>query len=387
MKDIVSLVRCTNYDRKNVLHAVEESISNLGGLDGIVRKDTRVFLKVNLLRAAKPEEAVTTHPEVVYALAKTLKDHGASVVIGDSPGAGTPYKKNSLERVYRKCGLLDIAAELGVELNYDTTVVAVSYHEGGIIKQFNAIKPALDADVIISAAKGKTHSFTCITGAVKNMFGIVPGFEKAGYHSKLQTIDRFSKMLVDICRYAKPAMSFMDAVVCMEGNGPGSGDPKDVGVLIASRNPHAVDAIFCDVIGIDRRVLSTINEAVSRNLLNPQNIELKGLTIADAQVSGFKMPATAGVGDGLSGDGALQHIIKPLFNNAFVVKPSILEKVCTGCGICAKSCPMDAIALKNEVAVIDFNKCIRCYCCHEMCPYHSIELNKSALYKLASKVL
>ncbi|VVB87178.1 Uncharacterised protein [uncultured archaeon] len=125
MKDIVSLVRCTNYERKNVLHAVEESIKNLGGLDGIIRKDTRVFLKVNLLRASKPEEAVTTHPEVVYALAKTLKDHGASVVIGDSPGAGTPYRENALKRVYGKCGLLDVAADAGVSLNYDTGVKSI----------------------------------------------------------------------------------------------------------------------------------------------------------------------------------------------------------------------------------------------------------------------
>ncbi|VVB87177.1 Ferredoxin [uncultured archaeon] len=219
------------------------------------------------------------------------------------------------------------------------------------------------------------------------MFGIIPGFEKAGYHSKLQTIDRFSMMLVDICQYAKPALSFMDAVVCMEGNGPGAGKPKDVGVLIASRNPYALDAVFCDVIGIDFKVLPTVNEAIKRNLLNPGNIEIKGANISDVRVADFKMPATVGIGDGLSGDGALQHIIKPLFNNAFVVKPVILEKACAGCGVCARSCPVNAIVLENEAAVIDYNKCIRCYCCHEMCPHHSIELNKSILYRLAGKVL
>lgn len=387
MKDIVSLTRCTDYERKNVLRAVEENIKNLGGLDTIIHKDSRVFLKVNLLRAAKPEEAVTTHPEVVYALAKTLKKHGAHVVIGDSPGTGTPYKENSLRKLYGKCGLIDVADDAGVELNYDTSVVTVSCREGRLIKQFNAIKPALDADVLISLAKGKTHSFTGITAAVKNLFGIVPGFEKAGYHFKLHTIDRFSKMLVDICEYAKPELSFIDAIVCMEGDGPSAGKPKEVGALIASRNPHAADAVFCDVIGIDRHTLPTIKEAMLRNLLDLENIDVRGANLADVQVKDFKMPATFGTGDGLIGEGALQPILRPLFKNAFAVKPSIMKEICVGCGICVKSCPMNAIILKDKVAQIDYDKCIRCYCCHEMCPHHSIELSKSALYKIMSKAI
>jgi len=382
MKDAVSLTQCLDYERKNVVRAVENSITNLGGLDAIIRKDMRVFLKVNLLRAAKPEEATTTHPEVVYALAKTLKDKGARVVIGDSPGTGTPYKENALRKLYGKCGLIDAAGDAGVELNYDTSVVTVSCREGRLIKQFNAIKPALDADLLVSLAKGKTHSFTGITCAVKNLFGIVPGFEKAGYHFKLQTIDRFSKMLVDICEYVKPELSFIDAIVCMEGNGPSAGKPKSVGALIASRNPHAADAVFCDVIGIDSRTLPTINEAVLRSLLNLEDIAVLGEKIADMRVNDFKMPETFGTGDGLMGEGLVQPIVRPLFKNAFAVRPSILKKECKGCGICVKSCPVNAIRLKDKAAVIDYNKCIRCYCCHEMCPHHSIELSKSVIYKI-----
>ncbi|MDI6784390.1 MAG: DUF362 domain-containing protein, partial [bacterium] len=387
MHDIVTLVRCENYEKKNVLRAVRESIEHLGGFDGLIKKDARVFLKLNLLRGAKPEEVVTTHPAVVYAVAKTLKEYGARVIIGDSPGAGTPYKENVLKQVYTKCGLIEAATDAGAELNYDTSTVAVSYKEGKLIKQFNAIKPALDADNIISVAKGKTHGFTYITGAAKNLFGIIPGFEKAGYHAKLQTIDRFAVMLVDICEYAKPTLSFMDAITCMEGDGPGSGDPKDVGVIIASRNPHAVDAVFCDVIRIDCRTLPTITEAISRGLLNPDTIELRGVPVEEVQVADFRMPTTVGVGDGLIIDGVIQRLVKPLFKNAFVVKPFILKKVCVGCGICVKGCPVNAIVLKDRIAVIDYDKCIRCYCCHEFCPHHSIELRKSLLYKLSSKIL
>lgn len=385
MNDIVSLTRCMNYERKNVIRAVEESFINLGGIDTLIKKDTSVFLKVNLLRAAKPEEAVTTHPEVVYAIAKNLKDRGAKVIIGDSPGTGTPYKENSLRKVYDKCGLVDAATDAGVELNYDTSVMTVSCREGRIIKRFNSIKPALDADVLISLAKGKTHSFTGITGAVKNLFGIVPGFEKAGYHFKLQTIDRFSKMLVDICEYAKPELSFIDAIVCMEGDGPGSGRPKNVGALISSGNPHAADVVFCEVIRIDPRTIPTINEAFSRNLLG--DLEIKGTNLPDLYINDFKMPATFGTGDGLLGEGILQPFIRPVFKNAFAVKPSILNEACTGCGICVKSCPVSAIVLKDKIAVIDYDKCIRCYCCHEMCPHHSVELSKSALYKIMSKTI
>jgi uncharacterized protein (DUF362 family)/NAD-dependent dihydropyrimidine dehydrogenase PreA subunit len=388
MKDIVSLTRCRNYERKNVLRAMEESIANLGGLDTIFKKDhPRIFLKVNQLSAAKPEEAVTTHPEVIYALSKILKEKGASVVIGDSPGTGTPYKENSLKKVYSKCGLIDAAADAGAELNYDTRIVTVSYKEGRLIKQFNAIKPALDADILISLAKGKTHSFTYITGAVKNLFGMVPGFEKAGYHFKLQSIERFSKMLVDICEFVKPELSFIDAIVCMEGDGPNAGNPKEAGVLIASWNPHAADAVFCDVIGIDCRYVPTIKEAMSRNLLNLDNLEVRGTNIADMRMNDFKMPATFGIGDGLLGKSTLQPVLRPIFKDAFTVKPSILKEVCIGCGICVKSCPVSAIVLKNNIAVIDYDKCVRCYCCHEMCPHHSIELSKSTLYKIMSKAI
>lgn len=386
MKDLVSLTRCTNYERKNVLRAMEESIKNLGGLDEIIKKDSHVFLKVNLLLGAKPEEAVTTHPDVVYALAKILKDYGASVVIGDSPGAGVPYNKKALKQVYSKCGFIDIANELEVELNYDTSSVAVSCPEGQMIKQFNAMKPVLDADAVISFAKGKTHGFTYITGAVKNMFGIIPGFEKSAYHFKLQTLDRFSKMLVDVCQCVKPALSFTDAIVCMEGDGPCAGNTRNVGVLIASQNPHAVDAVFCDVMGIDCWTLPTISDAISRNLLNPENIEVRGASITDVQIADFKMPKTIGVGDGLSGPGLRDRIIRPLFKEAFVVKPMIIKNKCSGCEVCINSCPVNAIVLKKNVAVINYDKCIRCYCCHEMCPHRSIELRKSLIYKLVKKV-
>lgn len=384
MKDLVSLTQCANYERKNVLRAMEESIRNLGGLDGIIKKDARIFLKVNLIMGASPREAVTTHPEVIYALAKILKDHGSSIVIGDSPGAGVPFTKKALQQVYSKCGYMDIANELDVELNYDTRAIAVSCHDGQMIKQFNAMKPVIDAEAVISLAKGKTHGFTYITGAVKNMFGIVPGFEKSAYHFKLQTLDRFSRMLVDICEFVKPALSITDAIVCMEGDGPCAGKTKNVGVLIASRNPHAVDAVFCEVIGVDCRTLPTISNAISRKLLNPGDIEVIGAT-ADVQIADFKMPATVGVGDGLSGPGLRDRIIRPLFKEAFVVKPAIIKDKCSGCGICVKSCPVKAIVLKKNVAAINYDKCIRCYCCHEMCPQRSIELRKSMLYILARK--
>ncbi len=387
MKEIVSLVQCANYERKNVVRAVEDSLINLGGMEAFIKKDLSVFLKVNLLRAAKPEEAVTTHPEVVYALAKTLKDYGARVVIGDSPGTGISYKETTLKKLYKKCGLIDVADDAGVELNYDTGVVPVSYRDGRMIKRFDAIKPAIDADVLISLAKGKTHSLTYITGAVKNLFGVIPGFEKAKYHFKMQTADSFSKMLVDICDCVKPELSFIDAIVCMEGDGPSAGKPKKVGALISSQNPHAADAVFCDIIGIDCRTLPTIAEAMSRGLLDLETIEVTGANIADVQVNNFKMPKTLGGEDGLLGNSVLQPIVRPLFKNAFVVKPLILKKVCIGCGVCVKSCPMNAIILKNKVALIDYGKCVRCYCCHEMCPHHGVELCTSALYKLMSKAI
>ncbi|MFB3896674.1 MAG: arsenic metallochaperone ArsD family protein [bacterium] len=373
-------------ERFNLSSDPQEFVNNKA-INDLIKKDTRVFLKVNLLSGAKPEQAVTTHPVFVYALAKILNDYGARVVIGDSPNAGIPYRDSALKQVYTKAGLIEAAQEAGAELNYDTSIIPVSCKDGSLIKQFNAIKPAIEADVLISVAKGKTHGFTYITGAVKNMFGVIPGFEKAGYHAKLQTLDRFSTMLVDIYEQVKPELSFMDAITCMEGDGPGSGDPRQVGAILASRNAHALDSVFSNIIGIDCQTIPTLRDALSRKLLNLDNIDIRGAQVAEVQVKQYKMPATLGAGDGLVVSGIIQNLVKPLFKNAFVVKPVILKKVCIGCGVCVKGCPMEAIKLVNGKAVIDYHKCIRCYCCHEFCPHHSIELRKPFLYKISDKIL
>lgn len=173
----VALTRCDDYDRQRVLEAIQASIELLGGLDRFIAPGQRVLLKPNLLQAAPPEKCVTPHPSVVYAVGKLLKEHGCTVILADSPGAGLAYSEGALRKVYAATGLDKVAEELGMELNFDTTYQEVPNPGGRKVKRFMVISPALNVDAIVSVCKAKTHVMTAMTGATKNTFGLLPGWK------------------------------------------------------------------------------------------------------------------------------------------------------------------------------------------------------------------
>ena len=212
----VSIVRCLDYEPEQVTRAVRQSLDLLGGIGAFVKPGNRVLLKVSLLMRRKPEKATTTHPEIVRALAELVREAGGVPLIGDSPGGYHFYTRATLASVYETCGMTDAADRSGAELNFDTEVIDVRFPEGKVIKLVKTIKPVLDADVIISIPKLKTHMMTVYSGAVKNMFGIIPGSYKAEYHLRFEDTDDFADLLIDLCR-SPPAFTVMDAVVGMEG--------------------------------------------------------------------------------------------------------------------------------------------------------------------------
>ena len=337
--------------------------------------------------AAEPERAITTHPQVVRALADVCVTEGATVRIVDSPGSGTPWSESSLRKVYHKCAMETLARE-NVELNFNTGIRKVEFPEGKLVRSFELIEAALDADALISVAKAKTHSFTVITGAVKNLFGLVPGFDKPGYHARLKNADNFSEMLIDLTELVKPQLTIVDAVVGMEVDGPTSGSPRRLGFLLASTNPHALDVVLAHVMGIDPLSVPTIAAARRRGLTTGSfaDIEILGDARAVAPVANFAPPRTLG-GTGLGAGGRLVALMEPLLGRMFVLTPMPLRRLCIGCGACVNACPKGTLTIEKGKAKINRRQCIRCYCCHEVCPRSAMKLKGSILYALLQAVL
>lgn len=387
MDNKVFIVRCPDYEK--VGEKMAELLAMMGGMGSFAKAGERILLKVNLLQPARPERAVTTHPAVVSAVARLVKDEGATPIIADSPGSGYPYTEKTLDKLYRTCGMYGVAEEDGIEINLDTRYENVSHPDGELVKRFEVITPVLEADGVLNLCKLKTHVFMHLTGAVKNIFGVIPGLTKPGYHAKLHDKERFAAMLLDLAEYVSPRLSVMDAVMGLEGEGPGTkGEQKHVGLLIAAQSPLALDVVASELIGLKRELNPVLIEAENRGLYpnRLEDVEIIGadISISELRITDYKLPATVAEGTGLG----RFNWLYPLFKSGTTLKPRVLPESCSACGVCRESCPMEAIAINdNNYAQIDDDTCIRCYCCHEMCPESAIELHQSLLYQLINRYL
>ena len=363
----VSVTKCDSYEPELVTKAVREAVDALGGIGQYVKKGDRVVLKLNLLLAYEPEKAVTTHPAIARAIVRLVEEVGGIPIIADSPGG--PFGKRRMERVYKKCGIIDAVKGTSAILNYDTSSVMISNPDGKILKSIETVKTIAEADKIISVPKPKTHLYTTYTGAVKNMYGVIPGLVKATYHSKLPDVKDFSQLIVDIEQRFKPDLTIMDAVIGMEGVGPSAGDPKKVGAIVAGTNGSAIDFRVCQLIGIDPMSVPTIPIAIERGIL-PENpdpvINVIGTPLSEFPEIKFKseMPRKNN----------FPRIINRLLRRRFIRKPVPQKGRCTLCGVCMRACPQKCITLGKGVAKINYNKCISCFCCHELCPERAIDI-------------
>ena len=382
MDNKVYIVQCKDYaetDKK-----IKSLMELMGGMDRFAKQGEKIVLKVNLLREARPEAAVCTHPAVAAAVGTLVKNEGADAVLADSPGGGYRYIEKTLDKIYRTSGMEQAAQQAGFELNRDTTSRPASYRAGILTKHFDIITPVYEASAVFNLCKMKTHLFTMMTGAVKNIFGVVPGLSKPGYHAKLHDPKRFAGMLLDLAQYISPRLSIMDAVLAMEGDGPSTGDPRQVGLLMAAENPLALDVVAGEIMGIDRKQNMIFMEAERRGL-HPhriEDVEVIGANLSEVKVPDFKRPQVAPGNFGLDPMPWHQQLLQPYFKNAYTVRPRVIWERCIACGTCIEGCPMEAVSFVSEKAFIDDDKCIRCYCCHELCPEEAIGLHRSWLYQL-----
>lgn len=373
--DKVFLGKCETYHQEEVDRTISEIFLAFGGVEKIFKPGEKIFLKVNLLMKKKPEEAVTTHPAVVEAVAKQLLNAGCRVIIGDSPGG--PFTPILLKTIYRTTGMEDAAGRLGCELNYNVESVTVPFDEGYIVKSLTLVKAMWEADAVVSLAKLKTHGMTVFTGAVKNLFGTIPGLIKAEYHFKMPEQEDFSHLLIDICQKVNPRFSIIDGIIGMEGHGPSSGNPRPVHALIGGINPHAVDQVGANIIGLDGEKAPTLCGAKKRRLLTNE-IEVLGVPMMDLIVKDFIIPNTRSVH---FYRGKLPKWMERYLDNWLTPKPNFLHDICRGCEVCKNSCPPGVITMVKGKPQVNLDRCIRCFCCQELCPLHAVEIKRSWLLK------
>lgn len=362
---VVAFASCPDYGPA-LAPALDALLTHLGGWGMLVRPGQRVLVKPNLLADALPEQAITTHPELVRQVVRGLKQAGAVVRVGDSPAGAM-----TLEQVWHKTGIAAVCAAEQVPL--------LSFEQGGTQQVsrdgyvFAVARAVMDADLVISLPKIKTHSLTTLTAAVKNFYGVLPGYQKAQLHKAYPKPQRFSRLLRALHAVMPPNLSIADGVVGMEGDGPSNGTPVQLGFLAASTDALALDLALCQALRIDPLRVPYLADRA--NFPPGTAFERRGELPA---IRRFAVPSGAGQ--------LLQLLPEPVLRLAAPlvwVRPAFSE-ACTGCGRCAAACPTQALTLsRGRRPALNPRRCIACCCCHEVCPAHAIRMRRSPLLRLA----
>jgi uncharacterized protein (DUF362 family)/NAD-dependent dihydropyrimidine dehydrogenase PreA subunit len=366
---LVAVAGCESYEMAAVRRAVAAALAPLGGIGRYVRPGMRVLLKPNLLSATELERAVTTHFAVVEAVAELVREAGATVLVGDSPAG--PIESNP--RVWRVSGMVDAAERAGARLvPFDDVVWKRSNGADYFIA-----RPVFEADLVINLPKLKTHVLTLYTGAVKNLFGTIPGTRKREAHVRAPDVRNFGQLLVDVLELVRPGLTVLDGVWGQEGNGPGAGGtPRPYGCVAASTDAVALDEVVTEAMGYRAGEVLHLLQAQQRGLGGsaPGAVRVEG----DLRVLEFgrvrlpRAPWRSFIPGWVGG---------PL-RRAVRLRPRLEPAACVGCGRCSEVCPRETIT-PGRPPRFDLDECIGCMCCAEVCPEGAIEPRRNLLARLA----
>lgn len=378
MENTVYFAPCAEYSEEAIRTAFDRLLP-AGALD-FVTEGMKVAIKVNLVSAMKPESAGVTHPALVRELCRRLVARGADVVVGDSPGG--PFNAAMMATVYRVSGMQAVE-EVGARLNRDFSQTEVEFPEAREARRFTVATWLTEVDAVINFAKLKTHGMMGYSGAVKNLFGTIPGTLKLEYHFSHPDPARFANMLVDLNEYWRCRLHLLDGVVGMEGNGPTAGEPRAVGVLLASPSSYALDTVAVRLMGLDPATVPTVVAAIDRGLCTDGTDVTVDAEVYEYIVPDYKLIERGSVIEfSTMLPGALGRFAGKLAPRLLASRPAPKKRECIGCRKCESVCPAKAIVMKNKLPRIDRTACIRCFCCQEFCPVGAMKVKRPAMARL-----
>ena len=373
MSTKVSIIQCRNYNPKEVFAAVHDALELIGGIKRYVKSGQKVLLKPNMLSAKNPKRGITTHPLILEAMIREVRSAGGEVWIGDSPSGAL----KGVQRCWVNTGFLEVAERMKARLiNFETGGTVIKMIKG---EEFHFADSVIKADVVINLPKFKTHGFTLYTGCIKNIFGTLPGLQKAFVHKRYPHPESFSNKLVDIYEVVRPTLHLMDGILGMEGEGPATGHKRETGLLFASADGVALDTVATHIMGFEKDEVDMVRFAGERNLgeHHLENIKIVGSTLEKVKINDFKLPSNRLIK-------LIPEFLMKLVGKLIWVKPTANKKLCTSCGLCHKSCPVQAIQMVDNYPVINYKVCINCLCCNETCPAGAIEQKMSWVAKRIS---
>jgi uncharacterized protein (DUF362 family)/Pyruvate/2-oxoacid:ferredoxin oxidoreductase delta subunit len=372
----IGLIKCDNYGKAD--NAVREAVRLLGGISAFISPLEKILVKPNLLSPKDPSKAVTTHPEVVRAVIKLVKEAGAVPTVGDSPGGDIRNIKNlwettQMERICREENVELISFEASGSKEFDIN--------DKNIKKVNFSNAALGCDGIINLPKLKTHTLMSFSAGVKNLYGLVPGLMKVEYHKHASKNKDFADLLTNIYLFFKDKIRFtlIDGILSMEGNGPSAGEVRKIDLIAASRDTAVLDAYLLNELNYDISNSDILkNLKITKDVL--KTIEVSGEKSENFNFKKFKFPSVRKL------DLFPKFLIR-IFGKFLWVRADIDEKICVKCMLCARACPARAIWMEtgDQYLHIDAEKCISCFCCHEVCPHKAVKFKKSLLAKIFIK--
>jgi len=365
----VSIVKCVSYDSSLVQEATRKAIELIGGISSFIKPESRVLLKPNLLMAKGPQSGIVTHPEVVRSVIKILKEINCKIFVGDGPSVWGNHAEK-VDEVYEVSGLKKVCNEEGVSL--------VKFKNRRWRGKFPLTTWLDDCDYVLNLPKFKTHDLTILTGAIKNLFGLVSGTYKTELHKNYFDKEDFAKIIVDIFEEVKPQLTLVDGIIAMEADGPAtSGKLRSLNLLFASNDCVALDSVLSIIMGLEPLDILTTREAAKRGLgeANINSIIIQGLELEDAIGEPFLLPTT-------SITKKLPAPVIKLAKRLIKYYPCVERDNCTGCAACIKACPNKAIKMKDGAITFDYSKCIHCFCCQEACPASAVKIKKSIFAKL-----
>ncbi|MFH1508185.1 MAG: DUF362 domain-containing protein [Candidatus Omnitrophota bacterium] len=371
MNSKVALVKCADYDSGMVIAAVKRAVDLIGGIQVFIKPSSKVLVKPNLLIAKEPEFGITTHPEVVRATIKVLKEINCDICVGDSPSAWG-NQEIALEELYSRTGMKELCRQEDVRL--------VAFNKKHWKNEFPLTNWLMETDYLVNIPKFKTHQITFLSGAVKNIFGLIPGSYKAQLHKFHFTPEEFSRMLVDLYAQVRPSLNILDGITAIEGDGPGtSGRLRNAGLVLASSDAVALDSVLALIMGVEPGSILTNSQAAQRGLGSNdlKDILILGESIDNSRLKSFQFPSVP-----LLQKKGVSPFLKPVLKY-IKCYPYCIHQKCTRCLSCVEICPQKVISIRKNRIVFDYKGCISCFCCQESCPFSALKVKKSLLAKIA----